>query len=219
MSISTQGQDARSTFPFLNRMFALAIAAVMLVVFFGLAGCSGSGSGSEGAMSGPVSTQEYSDDSTGRYARVGDITSFETTTLAGESFSQDNFAPYDLTMVNIWSTTCGFCIDEMPALESLSQSLPENVALVSICTDASVNADAARGIVEAQGVTYPVLVDNDRLGALLLSKVSGTPTTIFVDSTGALVGDVQQGVPARGGSDAVEAAYRELIDEHLAELA
>lgn len=217
MSISTQGQDARSTF--LNRMFALAIAAVMLVVFFGLAGCSGSGSGSEGAMSGPVSAQEDSDDSTGRYARVGDITSFETTTLAGESFSQDNFAPYDLTMVNIWSTTCGFCIDEMPALESLSQSLPENVALVSICTDASVNADAARGIVEAQGVTYPVLVDNDRLGALLLSKVSGTPTTIFVDSTGALVGDVQQGVPARGGSDAVEAAYRELIDEHLAELA
>ncbi len=50
------------------------------------------------------------------------------------------------------------------------------------------------------------------------SKVSGTPTTIFVDSTGALVGDVQQGVPARGGEDAVAAAYRKLIDEHLAEL-
>ena len=71
-------------------------------------------------------------------------------------------------MVNIWSTTCRFCIDEMPALEALSQSLPENVGLVSICIDASVNADAARSIVEAQGVTYPVLVDNARLGALLL---------------------------------------------------
>ena len=216
MSKSTKGLSARTVSPAFVRM-TLIVAAVALLALFALVGCSAQDAEAPAAGSS-VAMQEDPDDSTGRFARVGDITSFETTTLSGESFTQDDFAPYDLTTVNIWSTTCRFCIDEMPALEALSQSLPENVGLVSICIDASVNADAARSIVEAQGVTYPVLVDNARLGALLLSKVGGTPTTIFVDSTGALVGDVQQGVPARGGEDAVAAAYRKLIDEHLAEL-
>ena len=221
VSISTKDRGARSSSLAATRLKMGAAAFVLcgaLVAVGPVAGCS-SGGAEPSASSSSSAAQVEPDDSTGRYARVGDITSFETTTLAGDAFTQDDFAPYDLTMVNIWSTTCGFCIDEMPALESLSRSLPDNVGLVSICVDASVNTDAARRIVETQGVTYPVLVDNARLGALLLSKISGTPTTVFVDSTGALVGDVQQGVPARGGADAVESAYRKLIDEHLAELA
>ena len=198
-------------------MFALAIAAVMPSRFFGLAGCSRL-PGSEGATSEPVSVQEDPDDSTGRYARVGDITSFETTTLAGESFSQDNFAPYDLTMVNIWSTTCGFCIDEMPALESLSQSLPENGRARLHLRRRLVNADAARGIVEAQGVTYPC--SSITIGsARCFFEGERNAHDHLRRQHGRSRGRCSAGRSARGDADAVADAYRKLVDEHLAELA
>ncbi len=192
---------------------ALLVATALLASMV-LVSCTSQPSSSSG---GTVASQGESGEAE-RTGRVGDITSFTTVTLDGETFTQDEFAPYDLTMVNIWSTSCGFCIDEMPALEMLYQSLPQNVNMVAICADARLNAEAAHSIVDAQGVTYPVLSDSLDLNEALLSKVTGTPTTIFVDDKGALVGDVQRGVPSRGGHEEVAQAYRTLIDEHLAEL-
>ena len=36
-----------------------------------------------------------------------------------ETVTQDIFADYDLTMVNVWATWCGYCVEEMPELAKL----------------------------------------------------------------------------------------------------
>lgn len=46
---------------------------------------------------------------------------------------EEIFADYDLTMVNLWTTTCGYCIEEMPTLEKLRTEFPGGRELVQHC--------------------------------------------------------------------------------------
>lgn len=61
------------------------------------------------------------------------IGSFEASNLEGEPITEEIFADYDLTMVNLWTTTCGYCIEEMPTLEKLRTEFPGGRELVQHC--------------------------------------------------------------------------------------
>lgn len=61
------------------------------------------------------------------------IGSFEASNLEGEPITEEIFADYDLTMVNLWTTTCGYCIEEMPTLEKLRAEFPGGRELVQHC--------------------------------------------------------------------------------------
>ena len=65
------------------------------------------------------------------------LPSFSTTDMEGNTVTQDIFADYDLTVVNIWTTWCIYCINEMPALAQFKTMLPENVNFITLCEDAS----------------------------------------------------------------------------------
>ncbi|MEG0020092.1 MAG: TlpA disulfide reductase family protein, partial [Oscillospiraceae bacterium] len=56
----------------------------------------------------------------------------------GNTITKDIFADYDLTMVNLWATTCGYCIEEMPELNELRKELQDegkSFNIISICMD------------------------------------------------------------------------------------
>ena len=119
---------------------------------------------------------------------------FETVDLAGNTVTNEIFYGKDLTVINIWGTYCNPCIDEMPELAEWSESMPENVQLIGLVSDLNSVDDAetlelAQAICEATGAdVYTNLVANEDFTELL-SGVVGTPTTFFVDNTGAIVGD------------------------------
>ena len=50
---------------------------------------------------------------------------FDAKTLDGEEVTEEIFANADLTMVNIWGTFCGPCIEEMPYLGEISREYEE----------------------------------------------------------------------------------------------
>ena len=141
----------------------------------------------------------------------GSLSSFEAEDMDGQKIDQSIFANYDLTMVNIWTTWCGVCVEEMPYLEKLHKQLPENVNIISICGDASDEKELAQQILDKNEITFQTLVDNDALNESLLKYVTGFPTTIFVDKNGNIVGDIQMGAP---GENIVQ-GYQQLIDNRL----
>lgn len=172
----------------------------------GAAGNGGSGSGAPGnAANGQSAATQPT---------IG-MTDFTTTTMDGATFTNEDLADYKLTMVNVWSTTCKYCIEEMPGLELLHNSLPEGVNLIGICLDGDFNAEVAKQIMDESGVTFPVLLNSDSLTQSLTGYVSSLPTTVFVDSKGELVGQGIAGVPALGSEQDVADAYLELINERL----
>ncbi|MDY3014738.1 MAG: TlpA disulfide reductase family protein [Evtepia sp.] len=146
---------------------------------------------------------------------MASLTQFTAQDMEGKTVDQSIFADYDLTMVNLWTTWCGYCVQEMPELEKLRQQLPENVNLLSICCDGNTEKELAQQILTQSGVKFQTIVANDQLNQSLVQYVSGFPTTVFVDSKGNLVGKMQAGVP-RG--DSVAEAYLSLINERLAQV-
>lgn len=207
---------------------ALTAMALTVALSAGvLAGCSSSGASEGQGAAGSAATSENQ----GAAADNGAATSggqsaataqptigmmdFTTTTMDGATFTNEDLADYKLTMVNIWSTTCHFCVEEMPGLELLYQNLPEGVNLIGICLDGDFNRQVAESILSESGVTFATLLDSESLGQSLTGYVSSLPTTIFVNNKGELVGQGIAGVPTRGGDQDVADAYLELINERL----
>ena len=151
----------------------------------------------------------------GAAAKAGTQIRFETTDLDGNPVrSEDIFRENTLTMVNIWGTYCGPCINEMPDLEELNSRLKEKgCGIVGIVCDVrsiddQATIDSAKQILDQTGVTYLNLLPwNEFYTALPAEYI---PTTYFVDPDGILVG--KPAVGARGADD-----YEALLDSLLGE--
>jgi thiol-disulfide isomerase/thioredoxin len=130
-------------------------------------------------------------------ASDGIMGDFEATDLAGNTVDQSIFSGYALTMVNIWATSCGPCINEMPELGALDRNYAEKgFQIVGIVSDAfygdSVDTgviNAAEVISEQTGADYLHIVPSEDLLDGFLDEVMYVPTTIFVDETGTQVGE------------------------------
>lgn len=148
----------------------------------------------------------------------GDMTSFSASTLSGGTFTQEDLADYDMTVINIWATTCGYCIDEMEGLEKLYEQLPENVNFISICVDAAYDMKLAEEILRKKGASFETLIGNSSLNKAILQHITGTPTTVFADSEGNLVGSAMIGAPCTEDMDRAAAIYLKEVENHLKEL-
>jgi len=102
-------------------------------------------------------------------------------------------------LINIWSDWCGYCLEEMPALNKLAEVYKDRMTFVGLLLEgATVTADgewklvqdkldAAIQVVEARGVTYPTIVpDMSLLYHLHASdlRLQGYPTTWFIGADG-----------------------------------
>ena len=61
--------------------------------------------------------------------------SFSTENLKGDIVTEQVFAGKSVTMINIWGTYCGPCINEMPALQELNSQLPDSAQILGIIVD------------------------------------------------------------------------------------
>ncbi len=144
------------------------------------------------------------------------------TNLAGDEIDKTIFEGHDLTMINVWATSCKPCLSEMPELAKLSDEYEQNggqVQIIGLCTDL-VDMDAnrvdsqielANQIVELTGADYTHLVPDDEMLNFLMENIIGVPTTFFVDSQGKEVGE-----SVIGARD--QAAWQEEINNRLAML-
>lgn len=168
-------------------------------MIFAMTACGG---GSESSGSGDQSAQA-----------AGSSISFQTTDLDGNAVdSKELFAKNKITMINIWGTYCGPCVEEMPEIEVISKEYADKGAAVAgLVVDVTESDDSkladAEDIVKTTGVTYLNLKAWDGSNSQL--PAPGTPTTYFVDSEGNLAGD-----PIVGAN---VAKYREALDQLLAE--
>ena len=128
-------------------------------------------------------------------AEASGLTDFSTYDMQAQPVDESIFSGYDLTMVNIWATWCGYCVQEMPELAKLKDMLPENVNLISICDDAADEPELAASILNASGCSFQTLAASEEMYDQLLGGVYAFPTTYFLDSAGMPVGEPIVGVP------------------------
>lgn len=130
---------------------------------------------------------------------------FTTIDTEANMVTQEIFADYDLTMVNVWATWCGYCVDEMPEFTELKDRLPENANLITICTDAHIETGLTLEILASVNANFQTLILTQEMVDQLIDSVYAFPTTFFVDSEGKVVGEPIVGVPSL--TNAGEAYY------------
>lgn len=150
--------------------------------------------------------------------KAGDIITFSSVDLNGNTVTDKLFTENKITMVNIWGTFCPPCIREMPDLGKLSiDNKAKAVEIVGIPIDiidgngnllTQENRDA-RLIIKKTGADYVHIVPTVDMLYGFLRNVQAVPTTIFVDSSGKQIGEVYLG--ARSRRD-----WQKIIDDLLA---
>ena len=135
---------------------------------------------------------------------------FEGMDLEGNTISEDVFLQSKLTMVNVWATYCGPCLNEMPELGELAQEYdPEDFQIIGIVSNVPEGADEeslelVEVLIEQTSAAYPHVLLNESLLDGMLADVTGVPTTFFYNQEGKLLDTVV------GAKD--KAAWKEIID-------
>lgn len=147
-------------------------------------------------------TEETSDPVEALSDSTGQIGEFSMEDITGEVYTQEMFADYDVTMVNIFTTWCTPCINEIPDLEKLRNEMSDQgVNVVGIVLDAvdgsgSVDGEAVEKaglLAENTGVTYPFLIPDDTFLNGRLYGINAVPETFFVDREGNIIGESYTG--------------------------
>lgn len=139
---------------------------------------------------------------------------FSTKDLENNIVTNDVFANYDLTLVNVWGTFCGPCKAEMPDLEAAYKEYATkkcNVIAITIdlSEDDNSNLELAKEILKDAGCSFKALynvADFDKVTSML----SGVPATFFVDKNGEIIKDSLH--IGRTSTD----EFKKLFEKHLA---
>lgn len=222
-----------------KKLFSLLLAGVMCASI--LTGCSSAqpdasqpdesvtsqqptdgGNESQQPVDGADESQQLPDDNGGELKSefVGpSLGEFTTQDVNGHAYTQDMFKGYDLTLVNIFTTWCTPCVEEMPELEKLYQQMKDQgVNVVGFVLDVldekgeivQADLDRAQELVMRTGVTYPVLLPDSGYLNGRLTGIEAFPETFFVDKNGNVVGGTYSG--SGGLEDWLEVVEQELAD-------
>ncbi len=185
-----------------KRVLILMMAGLLL------AGCGGSAdngdvAGNGGLQSGSVTGEQEigtkgtatgdnsAEDTAEQEVYVLNFTDAKTT--EGETMSADVFANSKLTMINVWATFCGPCINEMPDLGEIAREYDAaEFQMIGIVSDV-IEGDAdmlseAKEIIEETGADYTHLLLNEELYMNLVGASDSVPTTYFFNQDGELLG-------------------------------
>ena len=133
---------------------------------------------------------------------------FTTTDLDGnEVSSADLFAGNDVTMINVWATWCGPCVNELEDLQARHKQLQaQGGGIVGLLYDSNEDAlEKAKAYIEQYGITYPMLWAPENLAEIIM--VSGYPTSYFVGRDGTVLADPVVGAYPDLYDAALEAAF------------
>jgi cytochrome c biogenesis protein CcmG, thiol:disulfide interchange protein DsbE len=110
---------------------------------------------------------------------------WEGTTLDGGTLSLAELRG-EVVMLNVWATWCAPCLREMPALEALQDRLgPEGLRVVGVSVDRSSAAGDVREFLEAQDISFTVLLDPDQ-SVMNRFRTLGVPETFLIGRDGVI---------------------------------
>ena len=167
---------------------------MVLIVGLLLAGCGGNSEENvtdtdSSGTSEETNTEEYN--STEQEIYVLEFT--DAITTDGEKVSADVFGNSKLTMINVWATFCGPCINEMPDLGEIAKAYEaKDFQMLGIVSDV-LEGDAemlaeAKEIIGETGADYTHLLLNEELYMNLVGASDSVPTTYFFNQKGELLG-------------------------------
>ncbi len=103
--------------------------------------------------------------------------------------------------INYWATWCGYCVEEMPAIESVYNKYKDEVEFLAIAQD----YEDPFAYAEDNGYTFPVAIDIDDYVAQTYG-VRAYPTTFIIYPDGSIMGYVEGAMDEARMTEIIEMA-------------
>jgi len=116
---------------------------------------------------------------------------FTLKTYDGKTVSLSDYRG-KVVLVNFWAVWCGPCLHEMPGLEKLNNTYKSKGFQVLGMTISS-RANKIPATVKSTGVTYPILVNADKM-AQAYGPFRAIPQSFFIDRKGNIVQQITGGM-------------------------
>ncbi|MGL5382926.1 MAG: TlpA disulfide reductase family protein [Culicoidibacterales bacterium] len=140
---------------------------------------------------------------------------FSSQTIFNEKIDSSLFSTKKITLVNIWATYCSACIDELQDLQEIFTELKtDDIGVLGIVSDLKINSykekdlKKAVAVIQENQVSYPNIFADDLFVEYATGKLFVTPTTVFVDHQGNVIGEVIESALSK-------AEYLEIITKIL----
>lgn len=194
----------------MKKLFVLGMAIMMAGA---ISACNaGSKTANESVSTEAQTDSKQADTSKSADSKKEDVSfpEFSAKTVEGGEISNDVFKDSKLTVVNVWGSWCGPCVQEIPELQKLSENMKDkNVNVIGIAQDAGSNFQAVKEVLDKSKVTYQNIIPSGPTEDFVMS-LQAFPTTFFVDSQGKIVYAIQ-------GSKNLE-GFTQIVDDLLSKM-
>ena len=124
---------------------------------------------------------------------------FRLKDIRGDEVTEDIFSDYSLTLVNIWATTCGPCIRELPDLQELHLEMEDSqVNILGVIADGMVNSAVAKDYLDRLEISYANIVPDEKFMREFVSHTMWVPVSLLVDNSGKIIGQTISGARSKG---------------------
>lgn len=171
----------------MKKLLSLLIIGTMSLSI--LIGCTNSNDMDSTDTISPVASNE---------TQIGD---FKAQDVDGNEITKDIFSDYDLTLVNLFTTWCSPCIEEIPYLNAVDKELADKaVNVIGIVLDVNEDGkidekklDKLKAIIKSTKAEYDIMIPDEVLRSGRLKDVNTVPESFFVDKNGNIVGETYVG--------------------------
>jgi thiol-disulfide isomerase/thioredoxin len=112
------------------------------------------------------------------------LAEFRTTDLLGRTWRSADLRG-EVTLIDVWSTSCGPCLQQHPALQAFHEQSPRMNGVQVLTFALDDDPPRVRKYMVAHGYTFPVIVRSS-LASNLFPAEGGIPKTFVVDREGRL---------------------------------
>ena len=105
-----------------------------------------------------------------------------------------------MIILNFWGTKCSYCVQEMPAMQSIYERFGDKIEIIAVNNYVSLGVTDSNTVIEnfykQNGYTFPMM--RDTFGFTDKFALTGWPTTVIIDRYGAIARIERGGIPDEG---------------------
>ncbi len=171
----------------MKRIIAILMTILCVVTLVSCGAKNNEGNKDTGKVNGNNVKEKYTSNGEENPVAGESITEFKVKDIYGNEVTEEIFKDKKITMINIWATFCGPCIEEIPYLQEIyAEKKDEGFNLIGIVSDGDneENIELAKKIVEKSSVEYTNILIGESSLKDIVSQFGYVPVSIFVDSEG-----------------------------------
>jgi len=108
---------------------------------------------------------------------------FTLNDLKGNKVTLSNILSEKPVLLDFWATWCPACREEAPHVQAFYQKYADKAAVIGV--DINESKKAVASFAEANGLTYPMVIDTGKVANQY--GVVGIPTIVLIDTQGKIL--------------------------------